>query len=1169
MSRLFVIFVILLGFCAPALAYDWSTNPGDGSYENPYQVSLPDQLAAIGADSTLYNQHFVLTADIVLPAPLAGSSNTINCPVIGSSETPFTGTFNGQGHTISGLHLENCEPDGYIGLFSVVQSTGEHSGIISDVTLADPFIWTVSDRKSAGALIGHLIDGQVVRCAVTDTAGQNRQTDFTVGCFIVPGNGEYARIGVETFLGGLVGLNSGGHVTQCYTDIEVAIINSASFKMNVGGLIGKSSGCIESCYAVGCVGRSGGYPDISYTGGLVGYNDGAIITSYSAVCEKHNEFGIGALAGNAPIGSHFLCCADPSGLTHYTPGGADLKSMSEMMNMSTFRGWGDNVWVLNEGIDMPRLAWQQTAGTPIVDVLPALAGNGTPEDPYRIRSAADLDAMAHYRALLDMHFILANDIFLETPRDGGSNHSAIGTRAVPFAGVFNGNGKTISNLHIEGCTVPFTGLFGAVSGDHACVENLVLNNVYIASATNSVGAVAGYLENGTIRNCTAYSVEIRGDTNVGGLIGWLYSGTAEKCAVTGSVSGINMVGGFVGRTGPGGANIQYLSEDNPLAIWWPNEDPGNDVARVSQCSSRTCVQGRDWIGGFVGVHTWGSVSNSIAETVFLPPAAERTGGFVGACLEGSMLNCYAAAKQGTPGAGVRHAGVVNVNHYSNFAGCYYNQTDGSYRDNVSTALTQIQIKQRASFNGWDFAGVSSDGSEDIWTIIEGLACPSLRWQRSQRGDLAWPDGIGLEDLAAIAQCWLMETDGCSHCDLVPNGRIDLTDFEVLADHWMTARLTLSDPTIVLSALENGPNPAPYSVSVINSSRTDAAFTVSQSDRLTVSPLSSQVDAQQACSLTISLDVTGLAPGIYEESYLIDSPDAYNTPIEGKVIYEVIDRFPVLSLETSYPYFVARQTGPNPDAQTLSISNTGNEDASYRIEYLGTDEGWLMVTPAQGVIAAGQTVQLSLQADVIGSTLSPGDYSQQFRVVCPEDPAAPFTVEVNLDVYAIEYLGFLWCIEPQFTFYIDEGAPCTPQQFTIHNVGYAAVNYHIEYPGGQPAWLSITPVSGTIAAGGANSFSLVVDVVNSGVQPGDYEQIVRICEDNPDAPVLELPITLHHIDITPEIDVWPFDISFTADPLDPTPAAQGITLSNRGGDTSYFTIEFPDGQPAQRNAQNAA
>jgi hypothetical protein len=43
-----------------SFGYDWATNPGDGSPENPYQISDPDHLMSIGSNAALLNKHFVL-----------------------------------------------------------------------------------------------------------------------------------------------------------------------------------------------------------------------------------------------------------------------------------------------------------------------------------------------------------------------------------------------------------------------------------------------------------------------------------------------------------------------------------------------------------------------------------------------------------------------------------------------------------------------------------------------------------------------------------------------------------------------------------------------------------------------------------------------------------------------------------------------------------------------------------------------------------------------------------------------------------------------------------------------------------------------------------------------------------------------------------------------------
>ncbi len=45
--------IVVFTVCAPVMAYDWATNPGNGSQGNPYQISTPEQLMAIGSNSDL------------------------------------------------------------------------------------------------------------------------------------------------------------------------------------------------------------------------------------------------------------------------------------------------------------------------------------------------------------------------------------------------------------------------------------------------------------------------------------------------------------------------------------------------------------------------------------------------------------------------------------------------------------------------------------------------------------------------------------------------------------------------------------------------------------------------------------------------------------------------------------------------------------------------------------------------------------------------------------------------------------------------------------------------------------------------------------------------------------------------------------------------------------
>ena len=59
-----VLIIVSIIFCAPTFAYDWSTNPGNGSPENPYQISTPEHLMSIGSNPALLDKHFILMNDI-------------------------------------------------------------------------------------------------------------------------------------------------------------------------------------------------------------------------------------------------------------------------------------------------------------------------------------------------------------------------------------------------------------------------------------------------------------------------------------------------------------------------------------------------------------------------------------------------------------------------------------------------------------------------------------------------------------------------------------------------------------------------------------------------------------------------------------------------------------------------------------------------------------------------------------------------------------------------------------------------------------------------------------------------------------------------------------------------------------------------------------------------
>jgi hypothetical protein len=163
---------------------------------------------------------------------------------IGNINNPFTGSFDGQGHTINGL-TSSYSPIFYSGLFGLVGQ----SGIVKNVELTNANIMTgFISGEGGGVLVGFNI-GTVINSYATGAIN----------------GGNFA-----SNVGGLVGTN-GALVTQSYADVAV----SGNGIFSYGGLVGDNAGTISQSYATGPVSATA-----QNLGGLVGLNLGTVTTSY-------------------------------------------------------------------------------------------------------------------------------------------------------------------------------------------------------------------------------------------------------------------------------------------------------------------------------------------------------------------------------------------------------------------------------------------------------------------------------------------------------------------------------------------------------------------------------------------------------------------------------------------------------------------------------------------------------------------------------------------------------------------------------------------------------------------------------------------------------------------------------------------------------------------------
>ena len=257
----------------------WEELTGTPAAVQWVDIATKDDLLALAnaTDAETLGKNYRLTENIDLTG--------VSFPGIGSTAQPFTGMFDGQGHTIS--HMTINAPEGEnVGFFNVIKGA-----TIRDLKLVDV---KITGKTNVGGLAG---SAQVQ----LDSNDLSKNVANLIGGCSVSGT----VTGTKN-VGGLVGLNEGktdpktlfsiaSAVDKCGADVTVNGQTAA------GGLVGRNDGVVTKSYATGSVTgatMSGGFAgdnggDIydshtsctvagsSHTGGFVGFSEGAVKNCYS------------------------------------------------------------------------------------------------------------------------------------------------------------------------------------------------------------------------------------------------------------------------------------------------------------------------------------------------------------------------------------------------------------------------------------------------------------------------------------------------------------------------------------------------------------------------------------------------------------------------------------------------------------------------------------------------------------------------------------------------------------------------------------------------------------------------------------------------------------------------------------------------------------------------
>ena len=387
-------------------------------------------------------------------------------------------------------------------------------------------------------------------------------------------------------------------------------------------------------------------------------------------------------------------------------------------------------------------------------------GTGTAEDPYQIANGAQLAYLASSvnsgETYEEKNFVLTANIDLNglpwTPIANSFSDALLGGSDYRvFAGNFDGNGYTISNVSIGSETTPLEsdvfGLFGATEGK---ISNLNLDTVSICGIAKiaSIGAVVGFAgglvgySGGSIENChvTGLTMDMSAPSNVyaaaywvGGLVGAL-DGTQliNECSVSGSITekaGKGSIGGLIGELGKA-AKITYSRSNvtvNVKADSRGGADVGGFIGKgngktdaetvIRNCYATGNVTGGAYAGGFAG-SLWGLNIKNCYASGNVSQAAAAMASFVGtdasdSAYYGSITNCFTTGSVTGSSPSLYAFAMQDATERSEITNCYFavenlgikNQNESATekpQDEMKNEAFAAALNNGDNSNGWSF-----------------------------------------------------------------------------------------------------------------------------------------------------------------------------------------------------------------------------------------------------------------------------------------------------------------------------------------------------------------------------------------------------------------------------------------------------------------------------------
>ncbi len=716
---------------------------------------------------------------------LVGSNNgpVSNChadgSVSGEAGSRSVGGLIGEnvGGTVLGSHATVHVSNGSNGV-RAGGLVGSNGGVIDDSYALGP-VSSGDGSRSVGGLLGSnggmVIDSHAIG-PVSCGAGSAAVGGFVgshggsiADCWA---SGEVAGSIDSNMVGGFAGESRFGAIANCYAIGKVSVEDGST---NLGGFIGHNYGGIRACFwnvDTSGVSESAGGTGLSIA--QMHSADTFVSAGWDMVDERTNGT---ADSWRMPDGTgypmltsfweayqpHLLEGAGTPGEPYRIADAQDLGAMRHYDPAACYE--------LTADIDLSAITW---GSAPIAYFSGAFHGSDFSVSHLMVRGTGRLglfallteQATVQDLAIEDANIVSSDRVLnlgVLAATNGGTiarchtNGSLTGGYQCGWIGGLVGN--NVRHARITGCSS--TTCISA-GGDSICLGGLVGINQGEITDCRAVGDVSGGdqsrclgglvgLSYGTISGAHAGGVVTGGDTSrtLGGLAGW-NEASISHCRATGAVIGgeaCTELGGLVGFMGvyrydalgdsalvPGGTISDCSAADNVTAGSGSSKLGGLVGLACARMIERCCATGNisagtdaNDLGGLVGLHRGNCIRDSYAMgSIWGDDRGTNFGGLVGEIPDSwnDIASCYAA---GSVSAGVdaRHLGGLAGGHRRKADASYFlAPSDGGGPDNgFGVPLTDEQMKQQASFIGWDF--------ENVWMICEGKGYPRLRWERVQ------------------------------------------------------------------------------------------------------------------------------------------------------------------------------------------------------------------------------------------------------------------------------------------------------------------------------------------------------------------------------------------------------------------------------------------------------